>query len=403
MISHSPHVAIAGAGPAGLLCALLMSSLGIKTTILEKSLVADPWSTKSYSINLNPRGFSALEFAGTKVLEQVKGDCMERRQIIVEASDGSRKSIPKDPFHYACTRPDLIVCLEKIIKREHSHLVTIQRGSAVTKVEYLDESESLLKITLENGESLDCTHVIAADGKWSAVRNSIPELRDKFKVESEPSFGIQLKPCATPERWETDATTVMRSANPKYYIICAPLPDGKFSVSMVCFEEIQEEYPWLKPRNEEDIETWEAEYGARPEGSNAEEAFQDKLANMLQKDLPVFYEDIQGKNTLKSARINRRTSWLKPIGENPVYSDSKGRVALVGDSGHAMTPSVGEGCNCALESAVSLAKSLPRDRGVAPTVGDISAAFLTYGRKRPSEVIPIQMRSAAGNRHKGPA
>ena len=60
----TPHVAIAGAGPAGLLSAILLSQAGVSVTVLEKSLVADPWSTKSYSINLNPRGLGALEHAG---------------------------------------------------------------------------------------------------------------------------------------------------------------------------------------------------------------------------------------------------------------------------------------------------------------------------------------------------
>jgi 2-polyprenyl-6-methoxyphenol hydroxylase-like FAD-dependent oxidoreductase len=270
-------------------------------------------------------------------------------------------------------------------------------------VEY-GEDEGFLKVNLDNGDCIQCTHVIAADGKWSTVRNSIPDFQDKFKVQDEPAFGVQIKPCLSPERWETDATTVFRPPNPKYYVIAAPLPDGKYSVSMVCFQVIQEEYPWLVPRDEQDVETWEAEYGARPEGSKAEEALQEKLAQLLQTDLPLFYNDIQGTGSLQSARINRWASWLKPLTDDTVYSDSRGRVALVGDSGHGMTAAIGEGCNCALESAVSLVESLPKKEGGKQqlTVEDVTAAFLAYGAKRPAEVIPIQIRSAEGNRYKIP-
>ena len=61
MSVSAPRVAISGAGPAGLLVAILLCQVGISETITEKSLVADLWSTKSYSINLNARGLAALD------------------------------------------------------------------------------------------------------------------------------------------------------------------------------------------------------------------------------------------------------------------------------------------------------------------------------------------------------
>ena len=80
------------------------------------------------------------------------------------------------------------------------------------------------------------------------------------------------------------------------------------------------------------------------------------------------------------------------------YAGVDGRVALVGDAAHAMTPSLGEGGNCALESAVALLASLPpADDDTPPSIDELSCAFTEYGRLRPAEVRPVQLRSTAAS------
>lgn len=391
----SVRVAIVGAGPGGLLLALLLSKLGVPVTVIEKSAAADPWSSKSYSINLNGRGLTALDDAG--VLEEAKAAGMARHQIILESNDGQRKSIPVNPPHHAFTRPDLVECLEGILKKEHAERATIQRGVAVTKVE---EKEEGMEVSLDNGSRITCTHVVGADGKWSAVRNSVADWNGVFAVQSAPAFGISITPVCTPERWEVAATSIFRPKSPKYYIIAAPLKSGRFSVSTVCFDEVKEEHPWLIPRDDDNDVDWEAEYGASTETSSASAEFEAKISKMLEEELPMFYKDIKGAESLKTVRVNRRTSWLKPLVDDPSYCSKNGRVALVGDAAHAMTPAIGEGCNCALESAVLLVKPLQKKKPV--TSEDLTNAFLEFGRTRPGEVVPLQIQSAERNRYKNP-
>ena len=410
----SPHIAIAGGGPAGFLLGLLLEQCHLRVTLLEQSPVADPWSSKSYSISLTPRGLGAIEAAG--VLPQVQAAGSVRNKVIMELPGGIQKELPKNPPNYAITRPALVECLEQCLQAKANDGIKIQRGVAVTGVS-MEQDTDLLKVQLDDGSTLECTHLVAADGKWSAVRSSLPELEQQFEVQEEPAFGVILSPSVeSPERWSADATTlfVPASKDQTYYCLAAPLPDGQYSVSAICFDEIQNEHPWLVPPNHNNNnnkdgtdtatsdKTWEAEYSVDT-SAQAKDSVQEKFAKMLQNELPMFYQDTtnDGKEDQLSLRINRRTSWLKPLVDNPKYTDASGRVALIGDAAHAMTPSQGEGCNCALESAVSLSQALLEkvQDGHELSVEDITAAFQAYGTRRPPEVVPIQIKSAVANRY----
>ncbi|CAB9520974.1 Kynurenine 3-monooxygenase [Seminavis robusta] len=406
----SPHVAISGAGPAGLLMAILLSQAGVLVTVLEKSLVADPWTSKSYSINLNDRGLSALDHAG--VLHQIQAVGMARHRVILELPNGQQQIIPRNPPNYSLTRPALVECLESILVAQ-AERVTIQRGVGVTNVVVCADQQQQLQVTLDNGSTLSCTHLIGADGKWSAVRNSFVDWREQFTVQAEPAFGIAMTPQKSPPRWAKDATTVFRAPQgAKYYILASPLPNNQYSISAICYDQVRQDHPWCLPREDQvaNLESWEAEYGQDDDGNTEttgdddHQKFVDQLGAMLQQELPLFFKDINGLETVSTARSHRRTSWLKPLVDQPQYCDSSGRVALIGDAAHAMTPAIGEGCNCALESAVSLKELIvAKQKEQQPlTVDDLTEAFREYGSKRPAEVMPIQAKSAENNRYKVP-
>jgi len=76
--------------------------------------------------------------------------------------------------------------------------------------------------------------------------------------------------------------------------------------------------------------------------------------------------------------------WLWPLISPPV---SRGRVVLVGDAWHPMTPNLGQGACCALEDAVVLAKKLAAT--INSDDASIEDAFRSYGKERWRRIFPV--------------
>jgi 2-polyprenyl-6-methoxyphenol hydroxylase-like FAD-dependent oxidoreductase len=104
------------------------------------------------------------------------------------------------------------------------------------------------------------------------------------------------------------------------------------------------------------------------------EEWQVRMLDLFRGDLPLISEMIRATES--------------PIISYPIYDIftqplwQKGRVVLVGDAIHAVSPSVGQGASLAMEDAIVLAKCL-RD------IPDHTHAFATYERLRRERVEQI--------------
>ena len=162
--------------------------------------------------------------------------------------------------------------------------------------------------------------MIGADGKWSKVRESFPEFA-KFKMETVPSFGVHMNAKAV-DGFKRDGTYVINpSKECMFYIVVSPRESEEegFSVSMVCYDETVERYPFLKPPT---ISTggWEDEYSVIPGDKESNDSLAQNLEDMFQEELPAFYAAID-KDAFQTARVNRRVTWVKTTAneEDEVY------------------------------------------------------------------------------------
>ena len=263
-----------------------------------------------------------------------------------------------------------------------------------------------------------------------------------------------------PAGMKYDGTYVIHPRGGKdraFYVIASSRPHidgGGCSISMVCYDEALSNYPWLDPRlhhdeggESTDASSWEREYRASsstsysaegdgthasPVGSSNDDdgdhdettttatttrsaTLSERLRAVFAEEMPAFHM-LLDDDVYRTARVNRRTTWLRMSantiddgasydGASARYSTSDGRVALIGDAAHAMTPSMGEGCNVALESAVRLVDDVSaamREGGkMTCDVDAMSEGFVRYGSSRPCECIPVQMESRARNIYGG--
>ncbi len=320
-MTNVKNVLIVGGGIAGLALAVGLRKVGIDVEIVE---IKKQWTVYHVGIIAQSnlvRAMVALGIADECVAAgfSYKGVrfCDASGNVLNE-SPGLKLAGPNYPAYLGLTRPALHNVLFAASKETG---VQVRLGTTVAE---LAQPDSKVSVKFTDGSAHEYDFVVGADGVHSQIRTTV--------------FGDHLKPRFTGEGvWRYN---VSRPPDADYGSIYAS-PDGPRA--------------GLIPLTE--TTAYIFRIGAEPGNPRFPK---NELANIMRDRLKLFGGAI--------GRLAREITDPQLVVYRPLESVLvpapwyRGRVALIGDAAHAITPHLGQGAAQAVEDAVVLADELSEDR-----------------------------------------
>ncbi|KAL3497566.1 hypothetical protein ACH5RR_040298 [Cinchona calisaya] len=347
-------IVIVGAGIAGLATAVSLQRLGIGSKVLEQ---ADSLRTGGTSLTLFKNGWSVLDAIG--VGSQLRKQFLEIQGMVIKSEEGRelRSFNFKDEDESQEVRAvERRILLETLANQLPPDAISF--SSKLENIQTKENGETLLE--LQDGTQLCAQVVIACDGIRSPVAKWMGFPDAKY-VGYCAFRGLGFFPDGQPFQPKVDyiygkgirAGYVPVSPTKVYWFICfnSSSPGPKITDPSV-----------LRQQTKELVRNWPSD-----------------LLNIM---------DLTPDDTIIRTPLVDR--WLWPV-VSP--SASTGKVVLVGDAWHPMTPNLGQGACCALEDAIVLSKKLA-DALQYKTVS-VEDAFKSYEEERWGRVFPLTIRANA--------
>jgi len=312
----SHHVLIAGAGPVGLVSALVLGRAGVRVTVLEQSaqLNMDLRASTFHPPTLDMlAGLGLTDRLVAQGLVARYTQQRDRREGVVAEFDMQLLAGDTDhPFRLQCEQWKLT----QLIAEQLQQLPDV-RLLFNTRVTSVSQDAQGVSVAIEqNGESqtLQADYLIGADGAWSAVRRS---------------QNIEFEGYTYPERFLVISTD---------FEFANHLP--KLSYVNYCSD--PEEWCVLLR-----VPTlWRVLFPTRPEESDEEVMHEDSVQRRLHNLLP------------QSTPYPTSHRTLYKIHQRVAQKLRHGRVLLAGDAAHINNPLGGMGMNGGVHDAFNLSDKL---------------------------------------------
>jgi salicylate hydroxylase len=333
-------VTIVGAGIGGLTTALALLQRGYKVSVFEK---VPRLAEIGAGFHCTPNGVRVLHALGLKAAMESVAVPLEDRDIRLwstgqawripghGAESAARYGAPYLLFH----RGDLHAILLDAVRAIDRDCVQANAGCV-----NVTQSSKGTVAELHDGRRHESDALIGADGVHSVVRQCLFG-QDRPVFTGEVAWRGLIPTAELPERMHGRITS--NWIGPRGSVTVYPVRRGELM-----------NFVGLVARDDWRVESW-TEQGSIDE---------------CLRDFAGWHEDVH----LLIGRIETAFKWALFLRE-PMAAWTRGRITLLGDACHPMTPYLGQGANMAIEDAFVLARCLDAD-------DDVSAALRRYERAR---------------------
>jgi salicylate hydroxylase len=341
-LMQAPHIAISGAGIAGLTAALALAQKGFAVTLIEKRT---GFTETGAGIQLSPNAVRGLETLGLGSAIRRAG--FEPEEVAIHSATGREiGAVALRPFmqenyeapYLTLLRADLHTLLLDAVRGTPSLRLIVGRNVS----HWQEEREQInLTLTTEKGgaETLEAAALIGADGLHSKTREQMGDKRSP--VFAKAIAWRALVPLVDAPDFAKDGRVHLWLGR-QGHVVHYPVGQGRL-LNIVAVLPAQEAVPgWSQPgERDEMIAAWA------------------KAAQPLREIVSLPAE------------------WLCwSLYDLPVHRLAQGRCALIGDAGHPILPFLAQGAALAIEDGLCLARIC----GENPT--DIASALRLYTKIR---------------------
>lgn len=357
-MTRSRHIIVAGAGIAGLTAALSFAAEGFDVDIYER---APKLEEAGAGLQLSPNATRILHRLG--VLDTLLPDAVEPQAVVLRSAR-TLSEVTRVPLARARERwnaPYLVAHRADLQSALLTHVLGHDAIRLVTNAEVKDVAAGQhdVAVTVSRGGKVEQARgalLVAADGVWSAIRvamggkrNFAGDIAWRTTLPADSAAGMAFARFAP-----TNVVTAFM--HPSAHLIAYPVRGGR-SINLVAL-------------------TRDTTLG----GSAPSKADPVGLGRALRgtaNEIAAVARDA-GPWTL----------WPLHTADQSAPWTSHGRIALVGDAAHAMTPFAAQGAAMAIEDVAVLA------RLVASMPDDIAAALRRYENLRRPRVARVARRGA---------
>ena len=326
-------VNIVGAGPTGALLAILLQKQGLDVTLYEsrKDPRGSPCeSGRSINLALADRGIHALKLAGAHA--EIASTLVGMRGRLIHERDG-REALQlygRRPAEiiYSISRHALNQALLRVAVQRHGVKVNFEHR--LEAVDFERTTMHIRDLRLDRLAAVAMAPALAADGAGSVVRRCMAAAGLIEVADADLEHGYKELSIPTGAAGPVIAADVLHIwPRGDFMLIALPNADGSFTATLFL-----------------------AKHGA--------ESFQTLTTPpAIERFLSGHFPDVYGLMPDCIAQFqNHPTGSLGTVYAGPWCAGD--RLALIGDSAHAMVPFHGQGMNCCFEDCVTFAACVQR-------------------------------------------